>query len=112
MPKEEIGIEDFGKLELRIGKILEVNPHPNADKLYVLKIDIGTEVRQSVAGVKKWYKPEELVGKHVAVVCNLKPVNLRGVESYGMILAALTPDKASLAILTPDREIPVGTEIS
>ena len=86
--KEEIGIEDFEKLELRVGKIVKCEKHPKADKLLVSQIKLGSEMRQIVSGIAEWYKPEEMVDKNVIVVCNLKPVNLRGVESQGMILAA------------------------
>lgn len=86
--KELITIDDFDKIELVVGKILEADVHPNASKLLVFKVDIGTEVRQIVSGIAKFYKPEELVGKKVCVVKNLKPVKLRGVESAGMLLCA------------------------
>ena len=86
--KEEIGLEDFEKLELRVGKIVKCEKHPKADKLLVSQIKLGSEMRQIVSGIAEWYKPEEMVGKNVIVVCNLKPVKLRGVESQGMILAA------------------------
>ena len=86
--KEEITIDDLDKVELRIGKIIECDKHPKADRLLVSKVQVGPEVRQIVSGIAKWYKPEEMVGKEVIVVCNLKPVKLRGVESQGMILAA------------------------
>ena len=86
--KEEIGLEDFEKLELRVGKIVKCEKHPKTDKLLVSQIKLGSEMRQIVSGIAEWYKPEEMVGKNVIVVCNLKPVKLRGVESQGMILAA------------------------
>jgi len=84
--KPEITIDDFEKLDLVVGEILEASKHPKADKLLVFKINIGTEVRQIVSGIAKFYKPEELVGKKVIVVKNLKPITLRGVESKGMLL--------------------------
>ncbi len=84
--KPEITIDDFEKLDLVVGEILEANKHPKADKLLVFKVNIGTEVRQIVSGIAKFYKPEELVGKKVIVVKNLKPISLRGVESKGMLL--------------------------
>lgn len=86
--KEEITIDDFDKVELRVGKVVKCEKHPKADKLLVSQIKLGSEVRQIVSGIAKWYKPKEMVGKEVIVVCNLKPVKLRGVESQGMILAA------------------------
>ena len=86
--KEEITIDDLDKVELRVGKILSCEKHPKADRLLVSQVKLGSETRQIVSGIAKWYKPEEMVGKDVIVVCNLKPVKLRGVESQGMILAA------------------------
>lgn len=86
--KEEITIDDLDKVELRVGKIISCEKHPKADRLLVSQVKLGPETRQIVSGIAKWYKPEEMVGKEVIVVCNLKPVKLRGVESQGMILAA------------------------
>ncbi|MBR2477039.1 MAG: methionine--tRNA ligase [Clostridia bacterium] len=102
----EISIDDFAKVELKIGKVLECDRVEGADKLLVSKIKIGDEVRQIVSGIAKYYTPEEFVGKKVAVVTNLKPVKLRGVLSEGMILAASKGGK--LAALTVDDEIPDG----
>ena len=86
--KDEVSIDDFDKLEIRVGTVKSCEKHPSADKLLVFKIDFGAEERQIVSGIAKWYKPEELVGKKVAAIVNLKPVKLRGVESQGMILSA------------------------
>ena len=86
--KAEISYEDFTKLDLVVGKIIEANDHPNADKLLVFKVDIGSETRTIVSGIKKWYNPEDLVGKNVIVVKNLAPRKMRGIESQGMLLAA------------------------
>ncbi|MCR5349676.1 MAG: methionine--tRNA ligase [Acholeplasmatales bacterium] len=86
--KPEITIDDFDKLDLVVGQIKEASNHPKADKLLVFKVDIGTEVRQIVSGIAKFYKPEELVGKKVIVVKNLKPIKLRGIDSCGMLLCA------------------------
>ena len=86
--KEFITIDELDKVELRVGKILSCEKHPKADRLLVSQVKVGPETRQIVSGIAKWYKPEEMVGKEVIVVCNLKPVKLRGVESQGMILAA------------------------
>lgn len=96
--KEEIGIETFDKAELRVGKIIKAEKHPKADKLLVFQVEIGPETRQIVSGIAKFYKPEDLVGKQVIVICNLKPVKLRGVESAGMILAAATDDDSNLVL--------------
>jgi methionyl-tRNA synthetase len=92
-----IEIEDFLKIELVVGEILESNPHPDADKLLVSKIDTGDKVRQIVSGISKYYTTEELIGKKVIVVKNLKPVKLRGVMSEGMILAG--KNKKDLEVL-------------
>ena len=116
-PKEEpkaeepayISIDDFAKVELKVGLVLESGRVEGADKLLVSKIKIGDEVRQIVSGIANFYSPEEFVGKKVAVVTNLKPVKLRGVLSEGMILAA--SDKKNLALLSPDSDIPDGTVI-
>ena len=86
--KDEITIDDFDKVEMRVGEILSCEKHPKADKLLVSQVKVGSETRQIVSGIATWYKPEEMVGKKVIVVCNLKPVKLRGVLSQGMILAA------------------------
>jgi len=100
--KDEITIDDFGKLDLRVADVLECEKHPNADKLLVFKLKLGDDIRQVVSGIAKHYKPEELLGKKVILVANLKPVTLRGVESQGMILSAESGDKLSL--LTADIE--------
>ena len=104
-----IGFDEFKKVELRIGEILEVNPHPNADKLYVLIVDLGGEKRQLVAGLKGYYEPEEMIGKKIVVVTNLQPASLRGVESRGMLLAAQSGQVISL--LTVDKDVPAGSKI-
>ena len=108
----EISIDDFCKVEMKVGIVLESKPVEGADKLLVSQIKIGDEVRQIVSGIAKYYKPEELVGKKVVVVTNLKPVKLRGVLSQGMILAAADGDK--LSVLSPERfdDISDGSSIS
>jgi len=104
-----ISIEDFAKVEIKVGKVLESSFVEGADKLLVSKIKVGDEIKQIVSGIAKYYKPEEFVGKSVAVVTNLKPVKLRGILSEGMILAA--SDKKNLSLLTFDKEITDGTSI-
>ena len=108
--KEEITIEDFMKLELKVGTIVSAEKHPKADRLLVEQIDLGDETRQVVSGIAGSFKPEEVVGKKVVVVTNLKPVNLRGVESQGMILCAST--KKDLDIVTILKDLPNGTKVS
>ena len=104
-----ISFEEFKKLSIKIARIKEIADHPNADRLYVIKVDIGGEEREVVAGIKKAYKKEELEGKLVAVVENLEPATIRGVESKGMILAAHDGD--TLAVISPDREVSPGSTI-
>ena len=106
---EEVTIDDFAKLQFKVGTIVKCEPHPKADRLLVEQIDLGNEVRQVVSGIAKHYKPEELVGKQVVVVTNLKPVKLRGVESNGMILCA-TDDK-DLSFVTVAKEMPNGVTV-
>ena len=100
-------IEDFRKLEFRVARIKEVNDHPDADRLYVIILDLGDRTKQVVAGIKTSYTKEELIGKQVVMVDNLDPAMLRGVESQGMILAA--SDETGMAIVSPLREIKLGS---
>jgi methionyl-tRNA synthetase len=106
---ELIGIEDFAKVQLRVGKIIAAERVEKSEKLVKLKVDMGTEVRQVVAGIGKSYAPEQLLDKSVVVVVNLKPAKLMGVESQGMLLAASTGDL--LSVVTPDREIKPGSKV-
>lgn len=106
-----IKFEDWGKIDLRVAKILSVEDHPNADKLYVLEVDLGKEKRKLVAGLKAHYKPKELIGKLCVVFANLEPAVLRGVKSEGMILAAVSEDKKSVKIIQPAKEIELGSKI-
>ena len=107
--KPEVTIDDFGKLEFRVAEVTKVEPHPKADKLLVLSVKLGLEERTIVSGIKQFYKPDELVGKKVVIVANLKPVKLRGVLSQGMILAA--EDADTLSVLALDREVSSGAEV-
>ena len=102
-----VGIEDFKKIELKVAVIKEVMDHPNADKLYVITVDLGDKTKQLVAGIKGSYQKEELVGKQVVVVDNLEPAVLRGVESQGMLLAA--SDENGITIISPGRKIKLGS---
>ena len=103
-----VSFNEWRKLELKIGKIKEVKDHPNANKLYVLKVDTGEE-RTLVAGLKESYKKEELKGKKIVVLCNLEEKDVRGIKSKGMVLAAV--DKNNISLLIPDKEINEGTKI-
>ncbi|MFH0796108.1 MAG: hypothetical protein V2A65_03515 [Candidatus Omnitrophota bacterium] len=106
-----ISFEDFKKLELKVGKILEVNLHPSADRLYIVKVDLGnSDVRELVAGIRPYYAPEELINKQVIIVANLEPATIRGITSNGMLLAA--KDDTTLAILTIDRPVKEGSPVS
>jgi tRNA-binding protein len=107
---DEIGYDDFAKIELRVAKVLEARPHPNADKLMLLQIDLGDVQKQIVAGIRLHYTPEQLVGKRIVVVNNLAPAMLRGETSNGMLLAATSGEK--VVLLTPDDpECLVGAKI-
>ena len=106
-----VSFKDFLKLDLRTGTIIEAKDHPNADKLYVLKIDLGKEIKQSCAGIKKFYSKEELVGKKVVVVNNLEPALLRGEKSECMLLAAVTDDESKVVLLRPEEEVPNGIRV-
>lgn len=103
-------IDDFKKIELKIAKILEVQDHPNADKLYVVKVDLGGEQRTVVAGIKSSYADKNaLVGRQVVLVSNLDPATIRGQESQGMILAA--SDDQGISVVSPDRELKLGSTV-
>ena len=108
--KEEITIEDFEKIDLRVVKVLECEQIKKAKKLLKLKVDLGGETRQVVSGIAMHYKPEDLVGKYVVLVANLKPVKLRGELSQGMILAASTSDDSLLTLVNPG-ELPTGSQV-
>ena len=106
----EITIDDFMRVDLRVGTIRKAEPHPNADRLVVLSVDLGDEQeRQLVAGIRAHYEPESLVGKQIVVVANLKPAKLRGVESRGMILAA--SDDSGVHVLAPDAPTAPGSKV-
>ena len=141
-----ISFDDFKKLDIRIARVLSVENHPNADKLYILKVDIGPaalpiatdgpavantaagapeqkavesgsagrEIRQCVAGLRPFISPERLLNRHVAMVVNLKPAMLRGMESTAMLLAASTETLAGreVVLLLPEKELPPGSKVS
>jgi methionyl-tRNA synthetase len=105
-----VSIDDFKKFRIVVAQVKEAELHPNADKLFVLKVDTGTEVRQVVAGIRRSYTPEQLVGKRVALIANLQPAVIRGVESQGMLLAA--SDDAGISVLSPDRaDVVLGSTV-
>ena len=107
--KPEITIDEFARLDLRVAKVISAEKVEGADKLLCLQIKVGAEERQIVAGIAKHYTPDELVGKEIVVVANLKPTKLRGVLSQGMLLAASAGDE--LAVLSPERSIGEGAQV-
>lgn len=107
-----IPFKDWKKLDIRAGRILNIEDIPNADKLYKLEVDVGEEKpRTLVAGIKKHYTKEELKGKPCVVICNLEPRIMKGIKSEGMILAAVSEDESEIAMLMPDKEVESGRRI-
>jgi len=109
---ETITFDDFAKIDLRVAKVLEAKSHPDADRLLILQIDLGTEQRQLVAGLKEHYAAEDLVGKLIVVVKNLKPRKMRGEESQGMLLAASNEDHSQVILISPSADIAPGAGVS
>ena len=109
-PKEEIAYDDFMKLQFQVGEIIACEEVPKSKKLLCSQVKIGSQVKQIVSGIKAHYKPEEMVGKKVMVLVNLKPAKLAGVLSEGMLLCAEDAD-GNLALMTPEKEMPAGAEI-
>jgi len=109
---EKIGIEDFAKVEMRVGQIKTAERIAGADKLLKLTVDIGTEIRQICAGIAQFYEPEKLIGRKVGVVVNLAPRKLRGVESNGMVLAAAVgPEGRPVLVGFPDEDVEIGARL-
>ncbi len=104
--------DDFAKIELRVATVIDCQPHPNADKLLVLQIDLGTEKRQICAGLRQHYQPEQLVGKQVVVVANLAPRTMRGEVSNGMLLAATDPATGRVVVVSPGDADAAGSKVS
>lgn len=107
----EISFDEWKNVDLRVAEIIDVQDHPQADRLYVLQVDLGEEKRTLVAGLKQHYEKDDLIGKKVIVFANLKPAELRGVMSQGMVLAAVEGDGKKVVLLTPDEDIAVGARI-
>ena len=105
----EITIDDFAKIEIRVAKVVSCEKVKKSDKLLCLQLDDGMGGRQVVSGIAQYYKPEELVGRKIQLIANLKPVKLRGVESFGMICAADSPE--GVKVIFVDDSIPVGSKI-
>ena len=112
--KPTISFDDFLKLDLRTAKVLEASDHPNADKLVVMKIDLGGEQRQIIAGLKPHAAPQSLVGKDIVVVTNLEPRKMRGLESNAMLLAAVYDEGGGqkVVVVTTDEPVPAGSQVS
>jgi tRNA-binding protein len=109
--REYISIEDFLKVDLRVGKVVEAEPVPGSRKLIKVVVDLGGERRTVLAGLAKWYKPEDFVGKYVVVVANLKPKKMAGMVSEGMILAAPCSDNSKPALLTVSEPVEPGSKV-
>jgi methionyl-tRNA synthetase len=107
---DPIAYDVFAQVELRVAQVLEARPHPNADRLMLLKIDVGDEQKQIVAGIRQHYTPEQIVGKKIVVVNNLAPAVLRGEASQGMLLAATSGERVVL-LTVDDPECVVGARI-
>jgi len=109
MPAQIVSFEEFSKMDLRIGKITEAEAVSQSRNLIKLIIDVGGEMRQAVAGIAQYYSPKELEGKQVAVIVNLQPKRMFGIESNVMILAA--EDEKTVSLLLPDRPVKVGSKV-
>lgn len=107
-----IQYEDVARLDLRVATVVQAEAHPNADKLVVMKVDVGGAERQIVAGIRSQYEPAQLIGRQIVIVANLAPRTLRGLESNGMLLAAVTDDRSQIAFVTPEKAIQSGTRVS
>lgn len=105
-----VTFEQFKEMDIRIAKIVAVEDHPNADKLYVLTIETGDRTKKIVGGIRQHYAKEDLVNKEIVLLNNLEPATIRGVKSEGMLLAAKDPEK--LAILVPEKDVKVGSPVS
>ena len=104
-----VTIEDFKKFQIIIAEIKDVVEHPNADKLYVIKVNTGEGEKQLVAGIRDFYKKEDLVGRQVVVINNLEPAVIRGEESQGMVLAV--GDDEGISLIIPDRHVSLGSVV-
>jgi methionyl-tRNA synthetase len=111
-PEGLITIDDFAKVKLKTARVLSCEKHPDADKLLVLQIEVGKEERQLVAGLAEHYAPDELVGRTIVIVANLKPAKLRGKESQGMLLAANTPEGGAVVLAIDSDDMPSGAKVS
>ncbi|MDM1141157.1 tRNA-binding protein [Escherichia coli] len=108
---ETVAYADFARLEMRVGKIVEVKRHENADKLYIVQVDVGQKTLQTVTSLVPYYSEEELMGKTVVVLCNLQKAKMRGATSECMLLCAETDDGSESVLLTPERMMPAGVRV-
>lgn len=108
-----INFDDFQKLDLRVGKIIKVEEIEGADKLYKLSVDLGSKIgkRTICAGLKQYYSKEDLKGKKIILLVNLAPREMRGIESQGMLLAAVSEDESEVVLISPEKDIEVGAKI-
>jgi len=104
-----VSFDEFKRIDLRVAEVKSCEPHPNADKLWVLRVDLGEEERQLVAGLRGVYEAEQLIGRKIIIVANLAPANLRGVDSEGMLLAAA--DEGVVSLLSLDKDLPPGAKV-
>lgn len=107
-----ITLSDFEKLDIKVAEIINVSDIEGADKLYKIEADVGGKQITIVAGIKMYYKKEELLGKRIVVVTNMQPIKIRGITSEGMLLAAIEKDTDKIALLIPDRDIEVGSNVA
>ncbi|MEZ8058645.1 tRNA-binding protein [Vibrio splendidus] len=108
---DTVSYGDFAKLEMRVGKIIEVVRHENANKLYIVQVDVGEKTLQTVTSLVPYYTEEELMGKQVVVLCNLAKAKMRGHTSECMLLCAETEDESESVLLTPERVMPAGIRV-
>ncbi|MCG4060342.1 tRNA-binding protein [Escherichia coli] len=108
---ETVAYADFARLEMRVGKIVEVKRHENADKLYIVQVDVGEKTLQTVTSLVPYYSEEELMGKTVVVLCNLQKAKMRGETSECMLLCAETDDGSESVLLMPERMMPAGVRV-
>ena len=110
--KEKISYDDFSKVEFKIGVILECEKHPNADRLLIFQIDVGEDKpRQIISSIAEFYQPEDVIGKRVVVVTNLKKAKFRGMDSDGMLVCASLPEDEDVELLTITKDFPGGTKV-
>jgi len=108
---ETVAYDDFARLEIRVGKIIDVKRHANADKLYIAQIEVGGKTLQTVTSLVPYYREEELMGKTVVVLCNLAKAKMRGETSECMLLCAETDDASESVLLTPERTMAAGVRV-